>query len=103
MPAWSWGASFITEGVVPCAVADPLRVIPACILGSMLAASLSMLFHCQLLAPHGGVFVILLVSNWSGYVLAIVAGAVFTACLVALLIRLFRPRLRRRPAENDPR
>ncbi len=97
------GASFITEGAIPYAVADPLRVIPACILGSMLAGSLSMLFHCQLLAPHGGVFVIPLVRNWPGYLLAIVAGAVFTACLVALLKRFFRPRLGRRPAKDKSR
>jgi PTS system fructose-specific IIC component len=91
------GASFITEGAIPYAVADPLRVIPACILGSMLAGVLSMLFQCQLLAPHGGVFVIPLVRNWPGYILAIAAGAVLTACLVVLLKRFFRPRLRRRP------
>ncbi|WP_020682559.1 PTS fructose transporter subunit IIABC [Marinobacterium rhizophilum] len=92
------GASFITEGAIPYAVADPLRVIPACILGSMLAGCLSMLFQCQLLAPHGGVFVIPLVRNWPGYILAIAAGALLTASLVVLLKRFFRPRLKRRPA-----
>ncbi|WP_379907753.1 hypothetical protein [Marinobacterium aestuariivivens] len=86
------GASFITEGAIPYAVADPLRVLPACILGSMLAGALSMTFGCQLLAPHGGVFVIPLVGNWAGYLVAIAAGALLTACLVAGLKRFARPR-----------
>ncbi|NVK42317.1 MAG: PTS sugar transporter subunit IIA [Oceanospirillaceae bacterium] len=85
------GASFITEGAIPYAVADPFRVLPACIAGSMLAGALSMWFGCQLLAPHGGVFVIPLVRQWPSYLLAIAAGALLTACLVVLLKRFVRP------------
>ncbi len=79
------GASFITEGAIPFAAADPLRVLPACILGSALAGGLSMYFGCQLPAPHGGVFVIPLVEHPFHYLLAIALGALVSALLVGSL------------------
>ena len=57
------GLSFITEGAIPFAAADPLRVIPACAVGSAVAGALSMLFNASLRAPHGGIFVVPVVTN----------------------------------------
>lgn len=79
------GASFITEGAIPFAAADPFRVLPACIVGSALAGGLSMYFGCQLPAPHGGVFVIPLVVNPFHYLLAIALGSLVSALLVGSL------------------
>ncbi|MBV1790177.1 fructose-specific PTS transporter subunit EIIC [Marinobacterium sp. D7] len=79
------GASFITEGAIPFAAADPLRVLPACIAGSALAGGLSMLFGCQLPAPHGGIFVIPLVEHPFYYLLAIGLGSLLSAILVGSL------------------
>lgn len=53
------GLAFITEGAIPFAASDPLHVLPACVIGSGIAGSLSMLFNCTLMAPHGGIFVFL--------------------------------------------
>lgn len=79
------GASFITEGAIPFAAADPLHVLPACIGGSAVAGALSMLFNAGLRAPHGGIFVIPVVSNPIGYTIAIVAGSVVGMLLLAIL------------------
>jgi len=79
------GASFITEGAIPFAAADPLRVLPACIAGSALAGGLSMYFGCQLPAPHGGIFVIPLVEHPFYYLLAIGIGSLVSALLVGSL------------------
>lgn len=79
------GASFITEGAIPFAAADPLRVLPACIVGSALAGGLSMYFGCQLPAPHGGIFVIPLVERPFHYLLAIALGSLVSALLVGSL------------------
>jgi PTS system fructose-specific IIC component len=81
------GASFITEAAIPFAATDPMRVIPACFLGAALAGGLSMAFGCQLMAPHGGVFVLPLVGQWPLYALAIASGALLAACLLGLLKR----------------
>jgi PTS system fructose-specific IIC component len=83
--AWVMGAAFITEGAIPFAAADPLRVIPALMLGSAVTGGLSMAFGATLRAPHGGVFVFGLVENWPLYLLAIVIGTVVTAAGVLLL------------------
>jgi fructose PTS system EIIBC or EIIC component len=80
--AWVMGASFITEGAIPFAAADPLRVIPSLIVGSATAGALSMAFGATLQAPHGGIFVVGLVGNALPYLLAIVIGTVVTALLV---------------------
>ncbi|MFI8514911.1 fructose-specific PTS transporter subunit EIIC [Streptomyces sp. NPDC085460] len=83
--AWVLGASFITEGAIPFAAADPLRVIPAAMAGGAVTGALSMAFECTLRAPHGGVFVIPLIGNPFLYLLAIVAGVLVSAGLVILL------------------
>ena len=78
------GLSFITEGAIPFAAADPARVIPASIIGSGIAGGLSMLFGVQLPAPHGGLFVLPVVTNPVMYLLAIVIGSVVTAVILRL-------------------
>ncbi|MGA5197740.1 PTS fructose transporter subunit IIABC [Streptomyces exfoliatus] len=83
--AWVLGASFITEGAIPFAAADPLRVIPSAMAGGAVTGALSMAFGCTLRAPHGGVFVIPLIGNPFLYLLAIAAGTVVSAGLVILL------------------
>ncbi len=79
------GLSFITEGAIPFAAADPLRVLPSCIAGSALAGALSMAFNCTLMAPHGGIFVFPVVGNTVMYVVALVAGTVLGAVLLGIL------------------
>ena len=80
------GASFITEGAIPFAAADPGRVIPSIIVGSAVAGALSMVFGIGLPAPHGGLFVIPIVNgNPFLYILAIIIGAVITAMLLGFL------------------
>lgn len=75
------GLSFITEGAIPFAAQDPLRVIPSCIIGSALAGGLSMAFGCTLRAPHGGIFVLPTIGNPFMYLAAVVAGAA-VGCLI---------------------
>lgn len=82
---WLLGASFITEGAIPFAASDPLRVIPAMIAGSATTGALSLLFGATLRAPHGGIFVIGLIGNWPLYLLAIVIGTLVSAVLVVIL------------------
>jgi PTS system fructose-specific IIC component len=80
------GLSFITEGAIPFAAADPLRVLPSAMAGSAVAGGLTMLFGISLRAPHGGVFVVPLVDGgWPMYLLAIVIGAIVTAILLGIL------------------
>lgn len=78
------GLSFITEGAIPFAAQDPLRVLPAAIVGSAVSGALSMLFGCQLHAPHGGIFVLPTITNPLGYFIALVAGSVIGCLLLAL-------------------
>ncbi|GLH62841.1 PTS fructose transporter subunit IIABC [Parageobacillus sp. G301] len=79
------GATFITEGAIPFAAADPVRVIPSIIVGSAVSGALTMLFHIGLPAPHGGIFVIPIVKGSSLlYVLAILIGSIITALMVGL-------------------
>lgn len=79
------GLCFITEGAVPFAAADPLRVIPSCIAGSAVAGALSMFFGCTLPAPHGGIFVFPVMGNILGYIAALSAGAVVGMLALAVL------------------
>lgn len=79
------GMSFITEGAIPYAASDPLRVIPACIIGAATAGGLSMAFNCTLMAPHGGIFVFAVVGNWPMYILALAIGSVVGMLLLTLL------------------
>ncbi len=76
------GLAFITEGAIPYAAADPLRVIPACMIGSGVAGALSMAFNCTLMAPHGGIFVFPVVGNPWFYLIALVAGTIVSALLL---------------------
>ncbi len=79
------GLSFITEGAIPYAAADPLRVIPACVVGSACAGAISMACGCTLMAPHGGIFVFAVVGNWPMYLVALAVGAVVGALLLRIL------------------
>jgi PTS system fructose-specific IIC component len=83
--AWLLGAAFISEGAIPFAAADPFRVIPAVMAGGAVAGGLSELFGVQLLAPHGGIFVLFAVDGVLGFLVALVAGMVVAAALVVLL------------------
>lgn len=90
------GLSFISEGAIPFASSDPLRVLPACIIGSAIAGGLSMLFNCTVMAPHGGIFVIGIVGNALMYVISIIVGSVVGALILAGL-----KGIKRRSRKND--
>ena len=79
------GLAFITEGAIPFAAADPIRVLPSCIAGSAVAGALSMAFGCTLMAPHGGIFVFPVVGNALMYLVALVVGTVISAVLLGVL------------------
>jgi PTS system fructose-specific IIC component len=83
--AWLLGAAFISEGAIPFAAADPLRVIPASMVGGAVTGALSMAFAVQSLAPHGGVFVLFAINPIWGFLVAIAAGTVVTALIVVAL------------------
>ena len=79
------GLAFITEGAIPFAASDPLRVLPSCIVGSAVAGAISMAFDCTLMAPHGGISVFPVVGNAVMYLVALVVGTVISAVLLGLL------------------
>lgn len=79
------GLCFISEGAIPYAASDPLRVIPSCIVGSAVAGGLSMAFGCTLRAPHGGVFVFPVVGNWLMYIFALAVGSIVGALILSAL------------------
>ena len=79
------GLCFITEGAIPYAASDPLRVIPSCMIGSGVAGAVCALFGCACPAPHGGVFTFAVVTNPLGYIVALVAGSVAGALVLSLL------------------
>lgn len=79
------GLCFITEGAIPYAASDPLRVIPSCMAGSAVAGAITALFGCTCPAPHGGIFVFAVVDNPLGYLLALVVGSVVGAIMLGLL------------------
>ncbi|WP_369260090.1 fructose-specific PTS transporter subunit EIIC [Streptomyces sp. R35] len=83
--AWVLGASFISEGAIPFAAADPLRVIPSAMVGGAVTGALSMAFGATLRAPHGGIFVVPLIGNPFLYLIAIAAGVCVTTALVVTL------------------
>ncbi|MEU6476090.1 fructose-specific PTS transporter subunit EIIC [Streptomyces sp. NPDC047017] len=89
--AWVLGASFISEGAIPFAAADPLRVIPASMVGGALTGALSMAFGATLRAPHGGVFVVPLIGNPLLYLVALAAGVCVATALVVVLKTLRKP------------
>lgn len=78
------GLSFISEGAIPFASADPLRVLVSCVIGSAVSGALSMAFNCTLMAPHGGIFVLPLIGNWAWYVVALAAGSFVAMGIMAL-------------------
>lgn len=79
------GLAFITEGAIPYAAADPLHVLPSCIIGSGVAGALSMAFGCTLMAPHGGIFVVPVVGNALLYLVALSAGTAISTVLLGVL------------------
>lgn len=79
------GLSFITEGAIPFAASDPLRIIPSCAMGAAAAGGLSMAFGCTLRAPHGGIFVLPTIGNPAGYLLAVVIGSVIGCGILGVL------------------
>lgn len=79
------GLAFITEGAIPFAAADPVHVLPSCIIGSGLAGALSMAFGCTLMAPHGGIFVVPVMGNALMYLVALAAGTAVSAVLLGVL------------------
>ena len=79
------GLSFITEGAIPFAAADPVRVIPSMVVGSSLAGALTMFFDCTLRAPHGGIFVVPTIGNPLMYLVSILIGAVVGAIILSML------------------
>jgi fructose PTS system EIIBC or EIIC component len=82
------GLSFITEGAIPYAASDPLRVIPCTIAGSAVAGAISMAIGCKLLVPHGGIFVLAIpnaINQMLGYLIAIVAGTLVTTAMLFIL------------------
>lgn len=90
MAAFVLGLCFISEGAIPFAARDPMRVLPVCILGGALTGGLSMLVGAKLMAPHGGLFVLAIpgaITSIGGYILAIVAGSVTAGVLYAILKR----------------
>ena len=79
------GLCFVTEGAIPYAAADPLRVLPSCVIGAALAGSLSMTFGCALRAPHGGIFVFPVVDHALLYCVALAVGSVVGAVILSVL------------------
>ena len=79
------GLCFVTEGAIPYAAADPIRVLPSCVIGAALAGALSMTFGCALRAPHGGIFVFPVVDHAVMYVVALAAGSIVGAIILSLL------------------
>lgn len=79
------GLSFISEGAIPFAASDPVRVLPSCIVGSAAAGGLSMFFGCTLRAPHGGIFVLLTIGHPLQYALSILIGAVVGCLILAVM------------------
>ena len=79
------GLSFISEGAIPFAAADPLRVIPSCVIGSAVAGGLSMFFNCTLRAPHGGIFVLPTIGNPFAYLAAVLVGSAVGCVILAML------------------
>ncbi|MET8693389.1 fructose-specific PTS transporter subunit EIIC [Streptomyces bauhiniae] len=94
--AWVLGASFISEGAIPFAAADPLRVIPSAMAGGAVTGALSMMFDATLRAPHGGIFVVPLIGNPFLYLVAIAAGVCVSTALVVVLKGM------RKPAQGNP-
>ncbi|WP_330236179.1 PTS fructose transporter subunit IIABC [Streptomyces sp. NBC_00566] len=98
--AWVLGASFISEGAIPFAATDPLRVIPSAMAGGAVTGSLSMMFDATLRAPHGGIFVVPLIGNPFFYLIAIAAGVCVSTALVVVLKGMRKPAQDSQAAES---
>ena len=79
------GLAFITEGAIPYAAADPLHVLPSCLVGSAIAGGISMFFGCTLMAPHGGIFVVPTIGNPLMYLAAIAVGSLVACFILGML------------------
>ena len=79
------GLCFVSEGAIPYAAADPLRVLPSCVIGAALSGALSMTFGCALRAPHGGIFVFPMMTNWMWAVIALIVGSVATGVIYSAI------------------
>ena len=79
------GLSFITEGAIPFAAADPIRVIPSCVIGASTAGALTAFFGCTLRAPHGGIFVVPVIGNPFGFLAAIAIGSILGAIILGII------------------
>ncbi|CAM3596811.1 PTS sugar transporter subunit IIA [Mycobacterium frederiksbergense] len=90
--AWLLGASFISEGAIPFAAADPLRVIPSMMFGGAITGALCMAFGVTLRAPHGGIFVFFAIGNLAMFLVALVAGTVVSALAVVAAKQFIKPR-----------
>jgi len=90
--AWLLGAAFISEGAIPFAAADPLRVIPAMMAGGAVTGALSMAFAVESLAPHGGIFVLFAINPIWGFLIALAAGTVVSALTVIALKKWIAPK-----------
>ncbi|MBB2974676.1 PTS system fructose-specific IIC component [Microbacterium endophyticum] len=99
--AWLLGASFISEGAIPFAAADPLRVIPASMVGGAITGGMSMLLGVSSLAPHGGIFVFFAINPFWAFALSIAVGTVVTA-LIVVALKTFVGRKELQEAEENP-
>lgn len=96
--AWLLGSAFISEGAIPFAAADPLRVIPSMMAGGAVTGAIVMAFDVTLSAPHGGIFVFFAVGGIGWFLISLVAGTVIAALAVVAAKELFH----RRPAATEP-
>ena len=85
------GISFISEGAIPFAAADPARVLGSCIIGSAVAGGLSMAFGCASPAPHGGLWVAAVITNWPMFIVALAAGSIVGALILSFLKKPLPP------------
>ncbi|GAA1914197.1 fructose-specific PTS transporter subunit EIIC [Microbacterium aoyamense] len=99
--AWLLGASFISEGAIPFAAADPLRVIPASMVGGAVTGALCMVFGVQSYAPHGGIFVLFAIQPIWGFVVALLVGTVISALLIIALKKYVAPKELREAEESS--
>jgi PTS system fructose-specific IIC component len=90
--AWLLGASFISEGAIPFAASDPLRVIPASMVGGALTGAMTMAFNVTSQAPHGGFFVFFAIGQLQWFVISIIAGTIVSALAVVALKRWAAPK-----------
>ncbi|WP_129662352.1 PTS fructose transporter subunit IIABC [Rothia uropygialis] len=98
--AWLLGASFISEGAIPFAAADPLRVIPSSMVGSAIAGAICMGSHVASPAPHGGIWIVALVDNWPMYLISVVVGAIVTAVIYLVLKSLGKAKTGKEKADQ---